>query len=231
MELKLELHPNRQKILPLSNGIDFLGYVVRPSHLLLRRRVVAKFRQTVAEFTSGMAHREGKMVNWVFPPEKINRLHSVVQSYLGLFRHGSCYRLAAAIFYKFGVLRLLFERRDLRVKRRWILPFRPKNLYTQFAFFRSRFRGRILFQVGCYLEFFNRDAIWASKTLGMARIPPRKGFYARCGIHQSRLEMLNRKLSGTELLFVFQTGKTAGNIAQRSPTRIDVLAGNWRGSC
>ena len=227
--MKLELHPSRQKILPMSNGIDFLGYVVRPSHLLLCRRVVAKFKQSVAAYTSEMALREGEMVNWVFPPEKINRLHSVVQSYLGLFRHGSCQRLAAAMFHKFAVLRLLFERRDLRVKKRWILPFRPKNLYTQFAFFRSRFRGRILFQVGCYLEFFNRDAIWAAKALGMARIPPRKGFSARCGIHQSRLETLNRKLSGTELLFVFQTGKTAGNIAQRFPARIDVRVGNWRG--
>ncbi len=38
-QLQLELN-NRQRLQPVSDGVDFLGYVIRPDYLLVRRRVV-----------------------------------------------------------------------------------------------------------------------------------------------------------------------------------------------
>lgn len=47
--LQLYLHPNKQKILPLKNGIDFVGYIVRPEYILVRRRVAGQFRRRLEE--------------------------------------------------------------------------------------------------------------------------------------------------------------------------------------
>lgn len=43
--LGLRLHPKKQKIVPLKNGIDFVGYVVRSEYILVRRRVVGQMRR------------------------------------------------------------------------------------------------------------------------------------------------------------------------------------------
>lgn len=50
--LILRLHPRRQKLRPVSDGIDFLGYIVRPSHVLVRRRVVNNFKAKIRQFKS-----------------------------------------------------------------------------------------------------------------------------------------------------------------------------------
>jgi DNA mismatch repair ATPase MutS len=64
----------------------------------------------------------------------------------------------------------------------WKPPKHPAHLHAQYRRFRTRFHGLLVFQVGCYLELFDRDAVWAAKALGLKRLPPRKGFYARCGV-------------------------------------------------
>jgi RNA-directed DNA polymerase len=49
--LILQLHPTRRKLLPVTNGIDFLGYIVRRNYILVRNRVInnlmAKYRRFV----------------------------------------------------------------------------------------------------------------------------------------------------------------------------------------
>jgi len=42
--LKLELN-ERRKLRPVGDGIDFLGYIVRPDYLLVRRRVIGALRE------------------------------------------------------------------------------------------------------------------------------------------------------------------------------------------
>ena len=48
-ELSLHLHPNKVEIRKLSQGIDFLGYVILPHHLVLRtktkKRMFRKLRE------------------------------------------------------------------------------------------------------------------------------------------------------------------------------------------
>jgi predicted tellurium resistance membrane protein TerC len=45
--LLLQLNPARQRLRPVSDGVDFLGYIVRPFHLLVRRRVVGHLREAL----------------------------------------------------------------------------------------------------------------------------------------------------------------------------------------
>jgi retron-type reverse transcriptase len=48
-QLNLRLHPKRRKLLPVSNGIDFLGYIVRPRYILVRRRVLNNLKTKLKE--------------------------------------------------------------------------------------------------------------------------------------------------------------------------------------
>lgn len=88
--LQLELK-SEQKLLPLTAGIDFLGYVIYPTHRVVRRRVISHCRAKLAEF-----ERRGD-----FSPRARRRLRSVWASYEGHFRHASSWRLRQRIHARF----------------------------------------------------------------------------------------------------------------------------------
>jgi len=45
--LDLVLHPTKRIIAPISNGIDFVGYIVRPEYVLVRKRVVGNLKHRI----------------------------------------------------------------------------------------------------------------------------------------------------------------------------------------
>jgi len=57
-KLLLRLHPKRRKLLPISNGIDFLGYIIRRDYILVRRRVINNLKARLRGFAS--RHCEGR---------------------------------------------------------------------------------------------------------------------------------------------------------------------------
>jgi len=48
-KLKLTVHPNKVFIRPVVTGIDFVGYVIRPDYVLVRKRVVGSWRSSMDE--------------------------------------------------------------------------------------------------------------------------------------------------------------------------------------
>lgn len=93
-ELGLELN-QRQRLRPVADGVDFLGYIVRPHYLLIRRRVVhgLVLRLSGAEqelLALGMDVEKG-CYPWSLP--LLDKIYGWLASYLGHFRHGACYRL------------------------------------------------------------------------------------------------------------------------------------------
>ena len=56
--LKLELHPEKSKIIPLSRGIDFVGFRNFWHFKLLRKRNVRKIQATVNKFLDGSISEE-----------------------------------------------------------------------------------------------------------------------------------------------------------------------------
>ena len=75
--LALELHPCKVEIRQLSQGVDFLGYVILPHHRVLRttsrRRMMKRLLAGDANVQSGFVSEE--------------RFYQVTQSYLGLLKH------------------------------------------------------------------------------------------------------------------------------------------------
>ncbi len=83
ISLKLELHPEKSKILPLRNGITFLGYRIFYNNRLLTRRNVRHFKKKLEEnirlFNDGLISQE--------------QLTCRVQGWMGYAQFGNTYHL------------------------------------------------------------------------------------------------------------------------------------------
>ena len=88
--LLLQLHPTRRKLLPVTNGIDFLGYIVRHNYILIRNRVINNLMTKYRKFVDG-----GK--------KDIDGFRDSLASYLGHLKHANVYRLKCSLKEK-GVL-------------------------------------------------------------------------------------------------------------------------------
>ncbi len=85
------------KLRPLSAGIDFLGYIVRPSHTLVRRRVTAHAVEKLQAWSG--RHVAGGRVTAT--PEEFRKLRSVWSSYEGHFAHADSFRLRRRLHRRF----------------------------------------------------------------------------------------------------------------------------------
>lgn len=83
-ELCLELHPQKIKLLDLKNGIDFLGYVIFPHHILPRNKTVKRIRRKMKERLNNL--RSNQISRYQY--------NQSVQSYLGYLKHSNSYCLA-----------------------------------------------------------------------------------------------------------------------------------------
>jgi hypothetical protein len=84
LRLNLNLHPQKVSIQPYHRGVDFLGYVVFPHHILVRaktvRRIFRRLRERVRAHQSGLISQE--------------QLDASVHSYLGVLSHADAFALS-----------------------------------------------------------------------------------------------------------------------------------------
>ncbi|HUA79387.1 MAG TPA: RNA-directed DNA polymerase [Dyella sp.] len=81
------------RLRPLSSGIDFLGYIVYPTHTRVRRRVLQHAHEALQAWRS--AHVHDRMV--CATPADHRRLSSTWASYQGHMRHANSERLEQRI--------------------------------------------------------------------------------------------------------------------------------------
>jgi RNA-directed DNA polymerase len=89
--LGLDLHPHKIEVRKWHQGIDFLGYITRPHHKLVRtktkRRMVRKLKEQAEEFHKGNVNEEA--------------IDQSLNSYLGLLSHANTYKLSKDLKNKF----------------------------------------------------------------------------------------------------------------------------------
>lgn len=86
-ELKLQLHPNKVSIEKFHCGIDFLGYIIFPHHIVMRtttkRRILRKISQKREALKSGLIDEK--------------HFNASLQSYLGILKHCSGFKIQKEI--------------------------------------------------------------------------------------------------------------------------------------
>ncbi len=115
------------KLRRLGDGADFLGYVVRPTHTLVRRRVVAHMRAAMADWEA--QHVDGKLIQ--ASPASLRGIQSTAASYAGHLKHASAMRLQCAIRARFDWLGVATRRRKFHYRlegRQITILYRGKTL-------------------------------------------------------------------------------------------------------
>lgn len=84
--LKLELHPEKSKVIPLHNGVNLLGFRVFYHYKLPRRSNLRKFKKKLANIYT-LTVREKVLV-------KINK---ILEGWFGYVMHGNTYKLRKRI--------------------------------------------------------------------------------------------------------------------------------------
>ena len=79
-KLKLHIHPRKIILQEIRKGVDFLGYFIKPSHILVRQKVVRRFKKRLHQNID----KDG-----LLPVSNI----PMIQSYLGHFGHANSFRL------------------------------------------------------------------------------------------------------------------------------------------
>lgn len=91
VRLNLTLHPQKVEFRTFHQGVDFLGYVVRPHHIVLRtntkRRIFRKLEGRVAEYKDRILSEA--------------QLFASLNSYLGVLSHAKAHKLKEKLLDKF----------------------------------------------------------------------------------------------------------------------------------
>jgi hypothetical protein len=114
-QLQLKLKP--QIILrPLNAGADFLGYIVRPHYRLVRRRVLANWRNKLKQWRARVANGHGL---YQLPPQELAHLQSLCASYLGHIHHASYFTLLNKLFVQLPWLSRFYSLNQGKLIPRW----------------------------------------------------------------------------------------------------------------
>jgi hypothetical protein len=86
-DLRLTIHDNRAQPRPATEGISFLGFVVYPTHRMLKRRNVVNYRRRLRVLLA--AHRAGEI--------SADQLAASVLGWINHARHGDTWGLRRAV--------------------------------------------------------------------------------------------------------------------------------------
>ena len=109
-KLRLQLNTRYAAITDVRNGIDFIGYIIRPDYVLVRRRSVNNLCQRLDVFKREniRVHVDG-LLSISRDKQKIDHLRGVLASYYGHFKWADTMRLRRSLFKKYGWLNALFR--------------------------------------------------------------------------------------------------------------------------
>ncbi|CAK0759781.1 RNA-directed DNA polymerase [Gammaproteobacteria bacterium] len=153
LDLRLKELPEPQ---PVSNGANFLGYIVRPHYRLVRRRVVDSLRAKLDDLARVIAPGSGVVC---LEAAQRETLRATLASYLGHFRHARHHRLIAALWRRYPWLGEWFGLCGQRLIPRWE-PRRVNTLLGQWRYFSSQWpEAWVLMQIGNRLQVFDAHAL------------------------------------------------------------------------
>ena len=157
----------------VTDGVDFLGYIVRPRYILARRRMVNSLKSRLSILEQTLVTRSeinGRTcVCYAMPQEKVGELRQTVSSYLGHFKHAQTWNLLKKVWARFVWLREYFFLVDGRLLDRFRYRGAFRSLHAQLHFFRYRLGKAValLVRVGKFYELHGLDARKLAPLLGL----------------------------------------------------------------
>jgi len=86
--LDLKISDKKTKFQKINKGIDFLGYFIKPNHILVRQKVVGRLKKKLSLYTkSNNLDKKG-----------LKNILAKINSYYGHFRHASSFNFRKDIY-------------------------------------------------------------------------------------------------------------------------------------
>lgn len=217
--LKLELHPKRQKLQLVKNGIDFVGYIVRPNYILARKRVVNNLKSKLAYYEKKLKVSTSTAIVFKFDYGLLDDLFKVFNSYLAHFKHGNCFKLVTTLFRKFDYLNEYFAYDNSKLKRKYVTNKKFVNIKHQYYCLSRHFKtSLVFFQVGKFYELYNSHAFYASRLFRLKILKGKYGFYRLCRfpIYCENKYLDKAVNKNTGVIVVKQTQNLTGHLIERA---------------
>ncbi len=222
--LQLQLNPRYGQILPLSNGVDFLGYIVNRDYKLVRKRVINNLEEKLQQFKNKLLEEQGKELRIHYDYPQLLKLWAVLSSYLGHFAHADSYRLQQSVIKRHNWLAEFFSLDDresgtIKPRARFCHPQIWRNIAEQYGYYRHIFPATVLlFQVGAYFEFYDTPAVLVLELLQLQPLAAnhRRALY---GFPLRLEDYYCRRLltAGFTLVVIKQSGIIIQRLHQRLP--------------
>ncbi len=91
INLNLELHPDKSKIIDLYKGVEFLGFKIFPYYSIIKRKNISKFKRKMQNLTSD--YSGGKI--------SYDRLFDFIEGWIAYAQYANTYNLRDKILSKF----------------------------------------------------------------------------------------------------------------------------------
>lgn len=220
VKLRLALNDKRQAIGPIRNGIDFLGYIVRPDYLLVRRRVVNRLKARLVAYQKKLIVDKKDYTIYNYNIAILEKLKATWASSMAHFKMANTYRLKKALGERFSWIYHLFYPDEGRLTIAERIPAGLRTLRGQYRFFLGKFPGSVLFfQVGRFFEFYDEQAENVIKVLGLSRTKITRRFRIRCGFPINLKERYLRKFMNLGLS-VYHIQEEAGWLSAIKKRRV-----------
>lgn len=218
--LCLELNP-RQVIAPVSNGVNFLGYIVRRDYLLVRRRVVNHLKEKLRSFEKQLVSEAAGVRCFRFDQTVLDQLAATLSSYLGHFKLGNSWNLWQSIWRRYDFLAQYFEfdAKNWRLVRKYTAPQGVRSVKKQYRHFRWRFPDDALFfRVGRFVEFYDVGVSPVARQLGLDKMRKnRRGACSGFPIRQVGRYLRTLLDSGVGVTYIGERDSPFGGIRLRAP--------------
>lgn len=105
-KLDMNIHPKKTQFGSIYNGIDFVGYIIRPNYTLIRNRTVNNLKTKLHYFNQGLLLISNNQIQEALPlndpptQEQLKRILATINSYYGLMAKADCFRLRKNLYQK-----------------------------------------------------------------------------------------------------------------------------------
>jgi hypothetical protein len=219
-DLELSINQQATKIDRISNGVDFVGFIIRPFYTLCRRRVIGNCKRALKKYRDLLVIDEENATGYKYDYTCLDKLLSTMNSYLGHFKHAKTRKVVLNIIRQYPFVKeyFIFEMDKLIRKFKYKKQFR--NLRQQVKHFSMIFADYlVIFQIGCYYEAFNQSAQKLCGCTGYKLRKKWRGFNTACGFHQRFLTKVQNRLYESKIDYVIikQTGNYLYSVMERVP--------------
>ncbi|MBT6433623.1 MAG: hypothetical protein HOK28_11050 [Deltaproteobacteria bacterium] len=158
-KLKLKLKKKAKVLSGISSGVNFLGYIVRPTHKYVRRRTLGSITKKLQRIQEQCVEQDQQSLCLSFDPVLLEKLRAMLASYSGHWKHAGWRQDLAALRAKFLFLGYYFycdKEKNGQLTCRW----RAKRSFTSFkaqvGFFRKQYPfAKLRIQLGRGYQVFD----------------------------------------------------------------------------